>query len=357
MSWSIKINLRMEMISILDNLEKWLVYPFEKVSRKIPDREKHFNILVFTLFSLLASCIPLWGSHVRDSGSEISFKIFGSLMQLGTQPFVFSSMVSPFLFKEPKKSTTNIVGFLLSILMSFHWILTKGSFIGGIELMLMSLFLLNAEFYLEERSLISATTSLIIANASSKILMSIYFRPIAFIWMWVLVLLVSWIDSLSVSVPLTHMKHRHQSTGVELPVMYNSTSALIMYYTVFETFAHWYKPFGIFLPSELDYSFLFGAFFVWVGIYVINKKLTDINKTNGRDLVSKWKKQKYTLKGWRDPKKMSKYVQNIVDRNVQWNTVFTCVLWTLSKLFPAPVGVTTLFILISTVKRHRKTLF
>lgn len=343
------------MLSILDRVETWVVYPFEKARLHIPDREKHLNVIVFTVLALISSRIPLWRGIVADSDSEISFKVFGTLMQLGTQPFVFASMVGPFLFKEPRKLSLTILGFLLSCFMSIHWGWMNGSIIGCVELMAMSFILLNAEVYLEDRSLISPTTSLLFANGCSKILLSAYFRPISFLWTWVLALIVTWIEHLSVTVSVNHTRHRHQGIGIELPVMYNSTTALVIYYTIFETFAHWYSPFKLFLAS--GGSFLLGACCVCLGVYLINGRLASINNTSGADLISKWKKQKYTLKGWRDPKRMSRHVQNLIDRNVHWNTIFICVLWILGTLSPPSVGVTTLFIMINTVKRHRKTLF
>ena len=135
--------------------------------------------------------------------------------------------------------------------------------------------------------------------------------------------------------------------------MYNSTTALIMYYTLMETISTWYPPATVLLPRTLSMAVMIAAPCLYLGVYTINNRLASLNKQTGSDLINNWKKQKYTLKGWRDPKKMSKYIQNIIDRNVHWNTVFICLLWTLGVLYRPSVGITTLFILISVVQKHR----
>ena len=47
--------------------------------------------------------------------------------------------------------------------------------------------------------------------------------------------------------------------------------------------------------------------------------------------------------------------QKIIDRNVMWNTIFICALWTLGILYRPSIGITTLFILVGTIKRNRPT--
>lgn len=336
-----------------DIIESYVVYPFEKVRRKIPEREKHFNILLFTIIALIASEIPLFGGIRSENHSEVTFTVSGTLMQLGTQPFVFASMAAPFIFEETKRNTSNILGLLMSFFMASQWAWMNSSWTGGIQLCFISWLLLQAEVYLEDRGSVSPSTALIFANAARKVLLSIFLQPLSFIWMFVLVGLVAWIETLNVSVPLTHMKYRHQSTGMELPVMYNSTTALIMYYTLMETIGSWYRPAGIMIAKQFDLTLFLSIPCLYLGVYFINSRLAVFNKQTGRDLVEKWKKQKYTIKGWRDPKKMYRYVQNLIDRNVHWNTVFICALWTLGFIFRPAVGITTLFILISTVKRYQ----
>lgn len=337
------------------DIQEYVIYPFSKVTHKIPQRQQYLNTVIFTVIALMASEIPLFGGTKTDENAEVTFQVSGTLMQLGTQPFVFASMAAPFLFDKEDKHSSDLLGLILSVLMAFQWGYRESSWVGCFQLCVVAWTLLQAEVYLKDRGAISPSTALIFANASRRLGLSIFIEPISFTWALILLVAVAWIEALSVSVPLTHQKYRHQSTGMELPVMYNSTTALIMYYTLLETIGTWYPPAMVLLPKSLQRSVLVAAPCLYIGVYLINSRLAALNQQTGSDMIQNWKKQKYTLKGWRDPTKMSKYIQNIIDRNVHWNTAFICILWTLGVLYRPSVGITTLFILIGTVKKHRPT--
>lgn len=340
---------------MLDYIESYLIYPFEKIRRKIPQREKYLYTTLFTIIALSAAEIPLIGAIKKESISEVTFKVSGTLMQLGTQPFVFASMVTPLLLDKDNENGTNIIGFLISIFMALHWGIVESNWVATIQLCVVAYLLLQSEVYLKERGAISPSTALIFANASKRILLSLFIAPLSFIWALVLMAAVAWIENINITVPLTHMRYRMQTTGMELPVMYNSTTALIMYYTFIEVLGSIWEPAKILLARNLSWGTLFAAPMLYIGVYLINDNLASFNNQTGKDLIQRWKKQKFTLKGWRDPKKMYKYVQNIIDRNVMWNTVFICALWTLGVLYRPSVGITTLFILVGTIKRNRPT--
>ena len=166
----------------MDYLEPYLIYPFAAISRKIPQREKYLNTVIFTVIALMASEIPLFGGIASDSTSEVTFKVSGTLMQLGTQPFVFASMAAPFLFGKNKdkdnQHSSDILGLILSVFMAFQWAYRESSWIGGLQLCAVAWALVQAEVYLKDRGAISPSTALIFANASRQLLLSIFVSPV-----------------------------------------------------------------------------------------------------------------------------------------------------------------------------------
>ena len=277
----------------------YVMYPFKKVTWHISDREKHFNTAVFTIIALMMSEIPLIGGLRTDEMSEVTFKVSGTLMQLGTQPFVFASMAAPFLFDKPKdpKDTNdtrqhypNLLGLVMSCAMAFKWGWSNG-WLGALQLCLVAYLLLQSELYLQRRSLISPSTALIFAQASKRILISIFLQPVSFIWTALLVCGVAWVESLHVTVPLSHMKTRGHVRSMPLAVMYNSTSALIMYYTALETITSWYGPARFLTSQRWSKSILMAAPCLWLGVWKINTHLAGFNNQNARDLVKKWREQ------------------------------------------------------------------
>lgn len=343
-------------MSFVDSISEYVIYPFEKVRRKIPERQKHLNTVIFVVIALILAEIPLVGGIRADEQTQATFRVSGTLMQLGTQPFVFASMLSPVLFKKDEKNADNILGLIISVIMAFQWAFNNGSWFGGLELCVIGWALLQAEIYLEPRGSVSLSTALIFANGSRMIMTSVYRYPIAFVWTVALFVFIAWLESLTVTIALTHMKYRSETTSMPLAVMYNSTTALVMYYTAVETLATFYNPLNV-LFAKTYRDLMIAAPCFYLGTWFINRRLASYNKQNGKDLVENWKKEKYTLKGWRDPSRMYKYVQNIIDRNVCWNTIFLCILWTCTSMLSPAVSVTTLFIMANTIKRQKVRLF
>ena len=125
-----------------------------------------------------------------------------------------------------------------------------------------------------------------------------------------------------------------------------------MYYTLVEMLAGVWTPLEILLQRDLTVNTLFAAVALFGGLYILNRQLPRVEEKTGRDLVRLWKKERYTMKGWRDEKKIGRHVQNIIDRNVFWNTLILFSLWIIGVLFRPPISVTTLFILTSTAKEY-----
>ena len=42
-------------------------------------------------------------------------------------------------------------------------------------------------------------------------------------------------------------------------------------------------------------------------------------------MAKKWNKQHFTLKGWRSAATMGKHLQRLIERNIMWDTILTCV--------------------------------
>ena len=134
--------------------------------------------------------------------------------------------------------------------------------------------------------------------------------------------------------------------------MYNSTTGLVMYYTIIEVLAGMYAPVAILQHNTLEWSTGIAAIALFTGLHYLNKLLPEMEEKTGFHLIKKWNKQQYTIKGWRSQQKMAQYIQRIVDRNVYWNTIILFVLWCIGVLFKPSISVSTLFILTSTAKQH-----
>lgn len=343
------------METVLDKISELTIMNVKKPGRKIPIREKHFNTFMAVLVGLMFSHIPLiYGTEpIQVSDSLVTFRVSGTWMQFGTQPFVFASMAYGLIFENDKhaQSRSRALGMIMSSIMCFRWTWwEQHHWFCGIQLMAVSFILLQTMVYLDTYGSVHLSTALIFAQASENILRSV--TSFSILWAVALIGLVTWIESLVVTVPLTHLTRKSQTVSMPLPVMYNSTSSLVMYYTLIEMLAGIWAPLEVLLSRDLSLKTLYAAAALFGGIYLINAQIPRIEEKTGRDLIRSWKKQKYTMKGWRDEKKIGRFIQNIIDKNIYWNTIILFGLWAVGVIFKPPISVTTLFILTSTAKQY-----
>ncbi len=67
--------------------------------------------------------------------------------------------------------------------------------------------------------------------------------------------------------------------------MYNSTTGLVMYYTLAEMLSSLYLPFEILLSRDISLRTVFAAGALFGGIYIFNGHIHKIEERSGRDLV------------------------------------------------------------------------
>jgi preprotein translocase subunit SecY len=339
----------------LDTLEPWVIQKFEEPARKIPMREKHFNTAMAVTIALIFSHIPLiYGTEpVETLENTLTFRVMGTWMQLGTQPFVSASLAAGFLFKKGKELRTRsrVLGLIFAVIFAIKWTITGNHhWFCTLQLCMVSYGLLQLITWLDMHGSVNFSTALIFAHASENIVSSVF--SLSGWWAISLILLVTWLNGLDVTVPLTHKKYRSQTTSMPLPVLYNSTSALIIYSTVIEALSTLYRPAAVLAFHRMDSTIVVTFLGVYTGIYFINKLLPSMEDKTGRHLIENWKKEGYTMKGWRSDSKMATHVQKIIDRNIYWNTVILCALWSIGTLLPPAANITTLFILSDAAKTH-----
>jgi len=349
------------METAFDKIADTVIYEFDPPIRKIPMREKHFTTAMATMLGLVIAAVPLIYGYVpvQTPDNLVTFRVDGTWMQLGTQPFVFASMVAGYIFDKDEHLAvrSKALGFIFSILLALKWSLWNDHhWFCAVQLMVVSYIILQAMVYLETRGSVHLSTALICAHASKNMIQALLTftvqSQVAVLSAIVLIMMVCWVEELMVTIPLTHMRRKSQTMSMQLPIMYNSTTALVMHYTLIEVFSGLYAPLAILQSNTMEWSTLGAAVVLFSGLYYFNQYLPEMEEKTGHHLIKQWNKQQYTIKGWRSQQKMAKYIQRIVDRNVFWNTIILMILWCVGVVFKPPISVTTLFILTSTAKQH-----
>lgn len=316
-----------------------LTYSF--APKDLPARQRHFNTALVVLGALVLAQIPLLGSTVVVGGSgEATYFVRGTWMHVGTQPFAIAELLASLAGLEDRASAL-VGGLALSVAMAARWVYAaQQPWTCALQLAATALALVQAMRFLEARGSMHLTTALIFAQASELIcarLLSLETVAVA-----ALIAAAAWIDGLVVTLPLAHPKHRGRIFPAELPVMHNSTQALILFTTIFEWTARM-------IPRVQDIPPAAYAALLLAGIAVINRY---VPTTTPRDIVRNWRKEGFGIKGWRSEARMVAHVHRIVERNIYWNTILLGVLWTAARLLAPSASPTTLFLLTGAARRH-----
>ena len=306
-----------------------MIYDFGTSNRKIPMRERHFHTAAVVLCAMILSNIPCL-SQVESTRGTMSYYAHGTLMHIGTRPFALSGLITSFNICDEKHEP--YIGLALSLVMiltqTLDWVVI-------LQLFAVSVAIVNAMRYLDTYGSISLTTALIFMQAS-EIFIRDFFSYSTIIVLAMMGLIV-WLDQVAVTVPMTHIRRRTQQVSMRLPLMYNSTSALITYATIAE----------MFISNKLLYTTL-----LFPSVHYMNKHLPTIHKTTGRDLIHVWGAEKYAVRGWHSKQRMAKHVQTLIDRNIWWNTICTCAMWAIATMCKTSITPSTIFLLTSTAKQY-----
>lgn len=326
----------------------YLLHEFDTPRKKLPMRQRHFRTSLVVLSALALSHIPLYNSvyEVTEKQSTLTFFVRGTLMHIGTQPFALADMAT-----SARNKNGRMYGLGLAICMALHWVYTTSQhWICAVQLVAVAIVMANAMNYLDVYGSISLSTALIFCNASARIITT-FFTPSTLV-IFVLVGIISWLHGLVITIPLTHTRRRAQTISMELPIMYNSTTALILYTTLTETLATFTPQLDVLNQRTIEPSTLLTAACLFIAVYVINMQLPEVQQTRGRDLITAWTRDNYAIKGWHSKKRMSLYVQHLIERNIWWNTIILCALWTIALVCKPAVLPSTIFILTSTAKQY-----
>lgn len=317
---------------------------------KIPIRQKHFNSLLFTILFYCLSFVPLYELRSESKfNSVVSFSSAGTLMTIGTQPFIFGSMVSKYMDKENPYETGMAIGFLASLIQAT----TIGLKIDSILLTCMTIAMYQAQIYIHKKGSVDLSSALIFIRASSGLAISIYQAPSYCITTCITICICLFIDSFVVHIPIKSSVSRYGSS-IPLKMMYNGMTPLITwetslegYYSLLVSLGYEHIAFYL-IPGYHIVSFILYSF----GLITISLSWQYITKSNGYTMIANWKKEKIHLKGYRSDQAAGKFVNDTINQLVKWNTIFLYGLWLCGMLFPHAIAPTTCLILISVVKEH-----
>jgi len=318
---------------MLSRLSNFLNMRVDKPTRVISDREKLFNSIICTLFVFALSLVPLVGDYPYDKQSHVHFKVAGTCMALGLQPFVLVSAI-----RREANDETLTLGFIFSIVQT---VFLYGFSCASFQLVAVSWICMQIMIWMQWRAKISLPTGCMVLHGCS-----LFYAPNIQCANAVIALTVLlYLNECKVPVPVSHQKVKHRPLGANISIMYNGVSALIHYYMAIEVL-EW---FGI--VSDTFHTSYCGIPTIFCFIYAFNMYWHKITNRSGKDLILSWKKQGYSIKGWHSVDRQAKYVDNIIVQCVKQNTIVLCLLFMASLVIGMSCPLATLAVMFDCIEQ------
>jgi preprotein translocase subunit SecY len=303
------------------------------------DTVKWIYTIVLSIFAFVLGYVPLYGGFYDKSNATMTYRKGGTMMTLGTQPFVMAGMLYNLAFgsnrKEREDKPDSIsVGLLLSLAQCINFAI-KGYVAAAVQLSCISFLMLNLIHISDTLEKVSLSTALIVAQGSLRITGSDWVSNTLSL---LCIFSFCYIHEMHIPVRLKHKKQRTM-TSVKLPLLYSGTTPLIIYYTLEE----WLSSYtSIFLPIFVALPAIFGLCYYW----------PQVASTTGYDLGRKYAEQDFTLHGYRDASAVGKFLQRQVTRLTYVNALILVAMASVTSILNPSVSAGTLLIVVQAVQEH-----
>lgn len=296
--------------SVLDFIHGILVYEFK--TSTFTKRRAYFNVLCCAFFCFILSRIPLETGEAYTSIT--TFHVSNSWMHIGFRPYMCIYFLGYWLENDRYKRNRLRV---LYLILSLFFLIDKSWIVCGI-LMSVSLCMVQMDAWLSKNSSIPLNTLLLLIVFCRDHCL----RPLA----WVGLFSIICLNLGGITLPMVHMKRRLQPQSAKIPLFYHGGGPLIMYVRIVELLAMFWSPIGDYLLSSSTFFIICGAELLKCCIvYIFSQYWAKWYKKTGFDLAKHWQKQRFTLKGWRSTSSMGKHIDRLIQRNIKWDILLTCV--------------------------------
>ena len=148
----------------------------------------------------------------------------------------------------------------------------------------------------------------------------IFYPSTIFTCCYVLCIIVS--SSASFPIPISNQRTRHQPISANVKLMYNGTRSITIYFIIVDLLIWFGADIGYWVENMALILFIFVFNQFWY-IYT--------NKT-GKHLLAAWKKQGYSIKGWRSGDMQTKYINRVIVNCIHVNSAVLIGLVAISQI-------------------------
>jgi uncharacterized protein YutD len=329
------------MNNVLETIYDTIAPDYAKL-KKPPLREKHFNSIVTCYCLFLCGFFKLQGAHAGEH-SMVSFSQHGTWAHLGTQPFIFGSMLGNLVGAKFEGSL--VLGLMFSISNILQIYYYDGCLADVLVLASVAYVIFCMSIRLKEHGSFGINEGLIFYRTSSAVVLMALYDQLAFLGVFVIICTMVYINSVNVPLPVQSQKSR-VSANVPLKLMYNDIAPLITWQTCIESLSN-YIWLGFNPRTGWTASILY-AF----GLFHMSWNWHTLNDNTGREIVRRWKLEGIKLKGFHSDQAAAKQINRTIEQLVIWNAIVLVVIWALGQGLPLAVAPTTCLLVVQLVAQH-----
>lgn len=316
---------------MLSTFASYIQLSVEKPRRVITAREKYLNSILAILGFFIISCVPLYGSiDTLEKTSWVHFRIAQSWFALGFLPYTLATLIAEMRKIEELADAVGL-GFLLSLA---HIGYAYGISWPSIQIIFTSWLMMQVLLWQRVYGAIPLSKGLVFFYGSTQFVQNLF----TFGTLWSIAISGVLLYLLECTVPVSVSQHKikHRPISANISVFHNGTMPLTLYYVCIECLIWFDLAPSALMSNEWTVWSIVSTLFAGIFVYTINCRLHRYKRRTGLDFVKSWKKQGYSIKGWRSIELQGQHVEKIIQQCLTNNTILLIALsWVSTVLRPS----------------------
>lgn len=340
----------------LETVSTRFIEPSVVLDKSLPTKE--WWVFVIATFYIILGEIQIYTPNVKREDTIVSYTSDGSLMALGTQPFItiftYHSILQLIGIRQfsANNNVFNMLGFVLSLVLSIKLGIEYG--IQVAILLGIVAYSLSISIGLTDNRKLKIVSVILFINLCDKLFHQSTIGIIPGATIILLCFTFSVMSDFGIGLPFCSTKIKNVTYTHHVPLMLNGTSPMIVYYTLYEGFMS-IAPGSLMSKINIDNIIIAEILKTMMFMACTYYICWNLDSINGRKMVKEYKKNNMKLRGWGDDSS-TRFIDSYIKQLKIANVMCLWVFW-FSRYFVTAVDVISVMHCMDLAKEYTPDIY